>query len=101
MVFIYRKLIYPYVGREIWLEAALDGLQLTLTEQGCTGTALPFCEYAEGFHEEALHCHYQIQVSDRHAKFSLFRTREDLDALLEEAEALGVTAAVGLWQELG
>ena len=33
-------------------------------------------------------------------RFTLFRTPEDLDALLTEGEALGVTRAVGLYQEL-
>jgi len=91
----------PWRGREIWLEAALDGLEITLTEAGASTSALPFCEATENAHrDEMLHCHYHAQVSTAEARFTLCRTREDLDELLEEAESLGVAAAVGLWQEL-
>lgn len=86
----------PWTGREFWLEAALDGLTLTLSEQGCTCT--PLTDFPEmGLREERLHCHYAV---DAPAVFHLWRTREDLDELMKEAKALGVTRAVGLWQEL-
>ena len=90
----------PWQSRDIWLEAALDGLQLTLTAEGCKATPIPFPALSGGFVEEQLHCHCQIQAHPDRAEFILYRTREDLAALLEEAESLGVTAAVGLWQEL-
>lgn len=89
----------PWQGREIWLEAALDAVELTLTENGCTTSPLPFTD-EEGFSDSALHCHYSIQV-DTAARFRLWRTREDLEALLREAETAGVTRTIGLWQELG
>ena len=50
--------------------------------------------------DSALHCHYHIKTFDDHIDFTLWRTREDLTNLLREAETLGVTLAVGLWQEL-
>lgn len=90
----------PWSGREIWLEAALDGLRLTLTAEGCKATPIPFPALSGGFVEEQLHCHYQIQTYADRAEFILYRTLEDLNALLEEAESLGVNAAIGLWQEL-
>ena len=90
----------PWRKREIWLEASLEGLQLTLTEEGCAATPLPFPACSNGFPADKLHCHYKIKTSQDAAEFTLYRTREDLDTLLEEAESLGVTAAVGLWQEL-
>lgn len=86
----------PWQGREIWLEAALNGLTLTLTETGCTASPLPdFPE--QGQENSALHCHYSIEAP---ATFRMWRTREDLDGLLAEAEKMGVAKAVGLWQEL-
>ncbi len=85
-------------GREIWLEAALDGTTLTLSPQGCSRSPLDVFPQ-EGFCDPALHCHYQVET-DENAHFSLWRSREDLDALLQEAEKWGVTRAVGLWQEL-
>lgn len=91
----------PWKGREIWLEAALDGEVITLTESGADIAPLPPGDGFEGGHrEETLHCHYHIAVSGTEAQFTLRRTKEDLDALLEEAESLGVSSAVGLYQEL-
>ena len=90
----------PWQGREIWLEAALDGLQITLTSQGCKFSPIPYPSFSDGFMEETLYCHYQIQTGADFAEFTLYRTREDLNSLLEEAEILGVTSAIGLWQEL-
>ena len=91
----------PWQGREIWLETALGGERITLTESGSQVTPLPwFAPCAEGFPEAALHCHYRIETEADRALFTLWRTREDLEELLEEAEGLGVTTAVGLWQEL-
>lgn len=90
----------PWKGREIWLEAALEGVSLTLTEAGCT--VAPFFGFPpEGTQDEKLHCRYSIEVTANSAIFRLWRTRTDLDALLGEAETLGVTRAIGLWQELG
>jgi hypothetical protein len=89
----------PWKGREVWLEAALDGTVLTLTETCCTASPL-FDFPADGLLDEKLHCHYAIETADNSAVFHLWRTRNDLDSLLAEAESLGVTRAVGLWQEL-
>lgn len=90
----------PWQGREIWLEAGLDGLCYTVTEQGSRPGPLPRIP-DRGLREEALFCHYRVECTQTQAEFSLWRTREDLDALLAEAQAHGVTKAVGLWQELG
>jgi len=90
----------PWAGREIWLEAALDGVVLTLTEAGCT--AAPFFDFPEDGHSDArLHCHYTVEPGPDSAVFRLWRTRSDLDALLADAQVQGVTRAIGLWQELG
>ena len=91
----------PWQGREVWLEMALDGEVITLTEAGTQFGPLPAGEgFENGFREEKLHCHYRIDVTEDTARFTLRRTKEDLDSLLEEAEGLGVTTAVGLFQEL-
>ncbi len=95
-----REYLAPWEGRGIWLEAALEGEVITLTEEGASFSALPRpAPTAEGFAEETLHCHYTIEVMESEVKFTLWRTREDLDALFKEAETLGVTHAVGLYQE--
>ena len=97
-----QEYLAPWQGREIWLEMALDSEVITLTPEGAAIAPLPPEEQFDGGHwEETLHCHYHIQIEEEQARFTLFRSREDLDALLEEAESLGVTTAVGLYQELG
>ena len=89
----------PWKGREIWLEAAPDRQILTLTPEGCSTSAL-FSPSPGNFIDPNLHIHYDITVSNRKVQFSLQRSQEDLAELLKEAESLGVTMAVGLWQEL-
>ena len=89
----------PWQHREIWLEAALDGITLTLTESGCC--AAPLWGFPEaGLTDEPLRCRYQIETTANSAVFRLWRTKSDLDGLLNEAESLGVAKAIGLWQEL-
>jgi len=93
--------IAPWTGREIWLDLALDGQSITLTEAGAKSSLLRrFSGPGEGFSETTLHCHYRIETTQDKAVFTLWRTREDLDELLKEAEALGIATAVGLYQEL-
>lgn len=90
----------PWKNREVWLEIALDGITLTLTEAGSSTEPLrDFPE--EGLTDENLRCHYTIETAADAAIFRLWRTKTDLDKLLVEAESQGVAKAIGLWQELG
>lgn len=90
----------PWQGREIWLEAALDGLTYTVTEEGSTPSP-PLHIPDSGMADRSLHCHYNIEVFENRVDFHLYRTREDLDHLLKDTKNHGVTNAVGLYQELG
>ena len=89
----------PWRGREIWLEAALEGITYTLTENGSTAAVLVHPP-VDGLEEESLHCHYKIDVNDSNAQIHLYRTPQDLQNLLKDAKTHGVTKAVGLYQEL-
>lgn len=90
----------PWAGQEIWLEMGLEIQQLILTEQGAESTTLPFWDRPDaGFPDVNLHCHYRADCAGDRAVFTLWREPEDWKQLLAEAEALGVTAAVGLYQE--
>lgn len=89
-------------GREIWLDTSMEGIEIILTEAGATSTPLPLREPPEsGWEDRSLHCHYHISLDSGRAVFTLWRTPGDVRAQLEEAEALGVNAAVGLYQEFG
>ena len=92
----------PWKGREIWLEAALCQEQITVDEKGATYCPqFPPDGLREGFFEEELCCRYQSDVSDKEVRFTLFDTCESLAEKLKKAHSLGVTRAVGLYQELG
>lgn len=88
-------------GREIWLDVSAWGEKITVTTEGSTISSLPSIPTEAPCHrEEKLLCHYRTEVFADRAEFSLFRTSADMNVLLVEAEALGVTRAVGLWNEL-
>lgn len=89
----------PWAGKEIWLEIENQGSCLTVTEDGCAAEALPELPKEPLFSDIALCCHYGIQVQNDRAVFSLYRTEDDQIKLLQKAEDLGVTLAVGLYQE--
>lgn len=89
----------PWKGREVWLEISTLGEDILLTTEGAK--MLPPSVFPrDGFADAPLHCHYTLSLSENQAHFSLWRTREDLAALEKEAERLGVTKMLGLWQEL-
>jgi len=91
----------PWQGRDIWLELALSGEEITVTEEGASFSPLPDLRMdTEGFREEKLCCHYRCALGNEEVKFLLWRTEEDLKALMKKAEDFGVTTAVGLYQEL-
>lgn len=91
----------PWSGRELWLDISLEGLILSLTEAGASTALLPSrAVLPDGHSESDLHCHYHAELTDREARFTLWRTPEDLEALLEKAENTGIQKAVGLFQEL-
>ncbi len=96
------EFLCPWSDREIWLEAALDAQELTLTKSGCRIDSPPFIEDSEGFREEnTLHCTYKIETGSDWAKFTLLRDYSHLQSLLKNAEDLGVRGAIGLYQQLG
>lgn len=91
----------PWKGREIWLEAALCRQTVTVTPDGCTASPFfPPENPGEGFYDETLKCRYRTRVLPDKAEFILFDTPESLEKKLDLAHELGVTRAVGLWQEL-
>ena len=93
--------LQKWASREIWLEAALEGQNITLTREGAASSPNRRRDFDHIHEDKALHCHYSIQELPEAVVFHTWRTPEDLTKLLQEAEALGVHTAVGLYQELG
>ena len=86
-------------GREIWLELSLCPEQLVLTRQGAAPTFREMPVPESGFSHESLCCHYCVKSAAEGITFTLWRTPEDNEALLQKAEGLGVAGAVGLFQQ--
>lgn len=91
----------PWQGREIWLEAALCQEIATVTETGASfSPQFPTDKLEGGFYDETLCCNYRTQITDGEIRFTLFDSPESLPEKMKKAHSLGVTRAVGLYQEL-
>ena len=87
----------PYRGRQIWLDAAPLPMQVTVTAKGSKSQVLSMQESSNTPHWESnLCCHYKIELEEERIVFTLVR---DFESWLTEAEKLGVSAAIGLYQE--
>ena len=92
----------PWQGREIWLEAALCQEEILITEKGIhINSIFPTEQLSSGFYDEDLRCCYHTHILEDSIRFTLFDTPESLNQKLELAAQLGISRAVGLWQELG
>ena len=92
----------PWKHRPVWLEVALDAIQIHITESGAVRNYLPtHNESKHGFTDQTLGCHYKIAMESNAAVFTLYRTRSDLDTLLQTLSGGCIQMAIGLWQELG
>ena len=92
--------LQAYPGREIWLEAALECQQVTVTEKGSQFTEIPLQDGNFPHADEKLHCSYRTEVGADFVRFTLQRDQAQLQKLLEQAQTLGVACAVGLYQQL-
>lgn len=92
--------LIPWKGHPIWLELSAERLTLELSSHGAVRH--PYSRTSSPLHHDAkLHCHYQISEAPDAVSFHLFRNDEDIHALLQEADALGIAGTIGLFQELG
>lgn len=92
----------PWHGREIWLEAALGQEEIVITAKGAALSAqFPSEGLTGGFYDDTLRCNYHTRIDSECITFTLFDTIESLEQKLDHAASLGVSRAVGLWQELG
>lgn len=87
----------PWTDVQVWLELSLEGQHIQLTRSGAEITPGSQQE-GDCFSDSSLHCHYRITDTQDCVQFDLWRTREDLEALLSSS---GAVLGVGLFQELG
>ena len=91
----------PWVGRELWMEAALCQERIAVSSDGTRYIPqFPPDGLQGGFEENRLFCHYKTEIGRDEVSFTLFDTPGSLCKKLESARALGVTKAVGLHQQL-
>ena len=96
-----REHLSHWQGREIWLELARETAKVTVTEKGTKCESLEYDTPPDDGHtDRSLHCHYSMEITGQNASFTLWRDSQDQKALIEEAASLGVTHAIGLYQEL-
>ena len=91
----------PWQGREIWLEAALRQQVITVTAHGTEISPPAPADREGGFYHRELCCRFTQEIREDRVVFTLFDTRQTLKDKLAQAQKLGVTAALGLYQELG
>ena len=93
--------LLPWERRELWLEIEPAALKITVDEKESQ-----FCRIASdaagecSFKDTRLHCRYRTEVFPDRVEFALQRTETELAELLAEAEALGVTKAISLYQQM-
>lgn len=88
-------------GREIWLEIATDAACIRLTKEGASLLPDSYREQEEYTHtDEHLHIDYHIEQQETQVLFHLRRTPHHLANLLRQAQSLGITTALGLYQQL-
>ncbi len=93
--------IAPWAGREVWLEAAVEAEEITVTREDSKIEPTLVLHLDEPvFEDKALHCRYHIKITEDAAIFHLSRQEDQVAQLLESAQTLGITRAVGLYQQL-
>ena len=92
------EFLAAWQGREIWLEAAVESADYLLTEQGCH-IRQPGIEPRDLPHQDTVSfCRYRIAPEAKAVRFSLRRSKAELDAMIAGTE--GVSCFVGLYQQL-
>ena len=94
--------LMPWLGREVWLELALDATKITVTAEGSAITAMTHAIAQPNPHKDSmLHCHYKITGQPDAVLFYCYRTLEDVQDLLHSPLPPNVTHTVAMYQEFG
>ena len=94
--------LLPWQGREVWLDVTMQQQTVTVTPSGTRyGPVTPADRQEGGWFDAVLLCRCISEISADAVRFTLFDTPQTLKQKLSRAETLGVSRAVGLYQELG
>lgn len=93
--------LLPWKKREIWLETALCQEEILVTKDGSQFHSIfPPDQLSDGHLDEALHCRYRIETEEDRITFTIFDAPDTLSGKLTQVNELGVTTAIGLYQQL-
>ena len=96
-----KPMVDRWKGRQLWLEISPGYGTVTVTKDGSHyEPETPFPDGLPVHQDEKLHCNYCIEKQPDQVRFHFHRTADDLASLLAEAQSLGITHAIGLYQEL-
>lgn len=93
------KYLTPWLKQGVYLEIAPESIQITVTKDGAEFSPIPYIAELPLYHKR-LCCHYQVEVLEDKAIFTLTRSKKDLIALVQKVEQMGALGVVGLYQEL-
>ena len=91
------EFLEPWKDREIWLEAALEDAEYSITAQGCRIGPLPCPPPFFPHSAPGAYSHYHIAIAEDAIHVSFRREQTDWEALAEEAE--NIRFLVGLYQQ--
>ena len=93
--------LQPWLHRDIWLELALDAVELSVTAEGSQVKSFPHVAVTDNAHVDSmLHCHYKISHLHDALQFYCYRTEDDVRQLLQSPLPANVKYGVGFFQEL-
>lgn len=96
-----QEYLNPWSGREIWLELGNEKEMAIVTQtEFCTERVHTIPNERNYFRDPSLLCHYCTYIKPDHIAFYFQRTAEDLAEIQAQAQALGASKFVGLWQQL-
>ena len=91
----------PWLHRDVWLELALDAVQISVTAEGSQMQSFPHAVATDKAHVDSmLHCHYKISHLHDTLQFYCYRTKDDIRQLLRSPLPANVKYGVGFFQEL-
>lgn len=91
--------LLPWKNRPIWLETVTEGAEVTVTEKGSEYSPCEYTPLTSSLAYAPLHIDYHMQLETSRVRFQLRRGLRRSEELLQEAAAMGIQGAVGLYRE--